>query len=69
MSPPTPGSKTAIPPKLGLIPPLTFIPLTAQAGLMRPLTEWALSSALTQCAAWRAAGRELVVSVNVPPVD
>jgi len=54
-------------PKLGLIPPLTFIPLAAQAGLMRPLTEWVLSSALTQCAAWRAAGRELVVSVNVSP--
>jgi diguanylate cyclase (GGDEF)-like protein len=52
-------------PRLGLIPPLEFLPLAEQAGLMRPLTRWVLERALAQCAAWRAAGRAIGVSVNV----
>ena len=54
-------------PTLGLIPPLKFLPLAEQAGLMSDLTRWVLSRALAQCAAWRAGGAASVVSVNISP--
>ena len=52
-------------PRLGLVPPLKFIPLAEDAGLMQALTTWVLGEALAQCAAWRSSGRMLAVSVNV----
>ena len=52
-------------PRLGLIPPLEFLPLAEEAGLMGPLTRLVLEQALAQCAAWRAAGGRLAMSVNV----
>lgn len=52
-------------PRLGLVPPLKFIPLAEDAGLMKELTTWVLSEALAQCALWRSSGRTLAVSVNV----
>ncbi len=56
-------------PKLGLVPPMKFIPLAEEAGLMWPLTTWVLNEALAQCAEWRTSGRELAVSVNVATGD
>jgi diguanylate cyclase (GGDEF)-like protein len=52
-------------PRLGYIPPLDFLPLAEEAGLMRELTTMVLDQALAQCARWRASGRDLSVSVNV----
>ncbi len=52
-------------PRLGYIPPLDFLPLAEEAGLMRELTTMVLEQALDQCNRWRAAGRRLSVSVNV----
>jgi len=52
-------------PRLGLVPPLKFIPLAEDAGLMQALTTWVLGEAMAQCAAWRSTGRILAVSVNV----
>ncbi len=52
-------------PVLGLVPPLKFLPLAEDAGLMGPLTALVLDRALEQCARWRADGRRIVVSVNV----
>ncbi len=52
-------------PTFGLIPPLKFLPLAEEAGLMLNLTRWVLSEALQQCAGWRAAGQPMTVSVNV----
>jgi diguanylate cyclase (GGDEF)-like protein len=52
-------------PRLGLVPPLKFLPVAEEAGLMGPLTEWVLEQALAQCAAWRGAGRRISVAVNV----
>ena len=52
-------------PQLGLVPPLQFLPLAEEAGLMRSVTELVLEQALAQCASWRHAGRELAVSVNI----
>ena len=51
--------------RLGLVPPLDFLPLAEEAGLMRPLTAWVLNTALQQCATWRSDGRSLAMSVNV----
>lgn len=56
-------------PKHGLIAPARFLPLAEEAGLMGRLTRWVLATALRQCAAWRAAGRQLRVSVNVSVGD
>jgi diguanylate cyclase (GGDEF)-like protein len=50
---------------LGLIPPLKFLPLAEEAGLMGALTRWVLGQALEQCASWRTTGRRMAVSVNV----
>jgi diguanylate cyclase (GGDEF)-like protein len=52
-------------PRLGVVPPLKFLPLAEQAGLMRDLTRWVLDQALAQCAAWRSAGEVIAVSVNI----
>ena len=52
-------------PRLGMIPPLDFIPLAEEAGLMHSLTAFVLGRAVEQCAAWRAAGEMVTVSVNV----
>ena len=52
-------------PKHGLVPPLKFIPLAEEAGLMGRLTGWVLDEALRQCAEWRSSGRDLTVAVNI----
>jgi diguanylate cyclase len=55
--------------KLGLVPPLKFLPLAEEAGLMWPLTTWVLNEAFTQVAEWRNTGRDLAVSINVATTD
>jgi len=50
---------------LGLIPPLKFLPLAEEAGMMGALTRSVLAQALDQCSRWRRAGRRMTVSVNV----
>jgi diguanylate cyclase (GGDEF)-like protein len=52
-------------PQLGCIGPDGFIPLAEQTGIIKPLTERVLETALEQCKRWRAAGLEVTVSVNV----
>jgi diguanylate cyclase (GGDEF)-like protein len=52
-------------PRLGYIPPLEFLPLAEEGGLMRPLTTLVIDQALTQCARWRAEGQNLAVAINV----
>jgi diguanylate cyclase (GGDEF)-like protein len=51
--------------RLGLVPPLQFLPLAEEAGLMPALTALVLEQALTQCSVWRGDGHDLAVSVNV----
>ena len=53
--------------QMGLIPPLKFIPLAEESGLMAPLTEWVIDTAMAQCSRWRRQGRPVTVSVNVSP--
>jgi diguanylate cyclase (GGDEF)-like protein len=52
-------------PQLGCIGPDGFIPLAEQTGVIKPLTEKVLEASLQQCRAWRRAGLEVTVSVNV----
>jgi diguanylate cyclase (GGDEF)-like protein len=55
-------------PKLGLIPPLEFIPQAEANGLILGIGEVVMAKACAQLAAWRAAGLPLVpVSINVSP--
>ena len=52
-------------PELGLLPPSDFLPIVEQTGLIGPLTRHVLEQAVAQCAAWRQAGKDLTVSVNL----
>lgn len=52
-------------PRLGYLPPIQFLPLVEDAGLMPALTRLVLDRALAQCATWRQSGEEVAVSVNV----
>lgn len=56
-------------PTIGPIPPVKFLPLAEEAGLMGSLTRLVIAQAVEQCAAWRAAGRNIRVSVNVSATD
>jgi diguanylate cyclase (GGDEF)-like protein len=53
-------------PQRGLIGPGEFLPALEQSGVIGALTEWVLTRALADCAAWTAAGEDWTVSVNVP---
>jgi len=52
-------------PSRGLLPPAQFLPVIEEHPLSEALGEWVIRTALAQAAAWRAAGLELPVSVNV----
>ena len=53
-------------PTLGLVPPIKFIPLAEETGLIVPMGEWALREACLQNKAWQEAGLPFInVSVNV----
>ncbi|HVH65125.1 MAG TPA: PAS domain S-box protein [Candidatus Acidoferrum sp.] len=52
-------------PGRGLVPPSDFIAFAEQTGLIQPLTQWVLLSALRQCASWQDPGKTLGVSVNI----
>ena len=49
----------------GLMQPDEFIPLAERTGLIKALTLWVLRKSLKQCAAWRQAGLNLSVAVNL----
>lgn len=52
-------------PRLGLLPPARFVALAERSGLMGPLTDAVLETAVRQVARWQAAGLGVGVSVNV----
>ncbi len=52
-------------PQRGLLPPGEFIALAEHTGLIKPLTEWVLDSALALSRDWARAGRALPIAVNL----
>ncbi len=54
-------------PRLGMVPPLKFVPVAEEAGLMPSLTALVLDDALSQHSDWRAAGHEIDLAINVSP--
>lgn len=51
-------------PEHGLIFPDQFIPFAESTGLIGPITEWVLRTAITQCKTWQTAGTELRIALN-----
>jgi len=49
----------------GTVMPLRIIPVAEQLGMITPITDWVLVTALRQCRQWTCNGNQLVVSVNV----
>ncbi len=52
-------------PTLGLVMPNEFIPLIEMTGLVRELTAWVLTRAVSQTAKWHAEGYKLKTCVNI----
>ena len=52
-------------PTRGLVPPEEFIQLAEQTRLIRPITRWVMDAALRQCRAWREAGFDIPVAINL----
>ena len=52
-------------PRFGNVPPDEFIPVAEHTGLMGPLTDFVLNSALRQCRSWADAGFDISVAVNL----
>jgi diguanylate cyclase (GGDEF)-like protein len=55
-------------PELGAVPPLTFIPLAEETGLIVPIGRWVLKTACEQNMQWKRDGLpELSMAVNLSP--
>ncbi|WPL17943.1 Cyclic di-GMP phosphodiesterase Gmr [Thiorhodovibrio winogradskyi] len=54
-------------PEQGLIPPLKFIPMLEDLGLIDRMGDWVLREALRQCASWQDTGLPLRVGINLSP--
>jgi diguanylate cyclase (GGDEF)-like protein/PAS domain S-box-containing protein len=52
-------------PEQGLLSPATFVPLAERTQLIQSLSLWILNTALAQCRAWRNAGMDIPVAVNL----
>ncbi len=57
-------------PERGLVPPLQFIDLAEQTGIIVPIGEWVLEEACRQAQAWREeGGTQVPVAVNVSGIQ
>lgn len=55
-------------PKLGFIPPLTFIPIAEEIGLISPIGEWVLNEACKQYKIWQDEGlSSFTLAINLSP--
>jgi len=57
-------------PKAGLVPPLQFIPILEETGLIHEVGRWAMRKAIEDYLRWRGAGLPAVrIAVNVSPLQ
>jgi diguanylate cyclase (GGDEF)-like protein/PAS domain S-box-containing protein len=57
-------------PTLGVVPPMKFIPIAENSGLIIPIGEWVLRTACTQAREWQKQGlHDFSVAVNVSAVQ
>jgi diguanylate cyclase (GGDEF)-like protein len=56
-------------PRHGFIQPDEFIGLAERTRMIKPLTQWVMKRAFEDCAAWRAQGLVLKISVNLSAQD
>jgi len=54
-------------PRYGLVPPVEFIALAEQSGLIGPLTRWILCKSLAHLGQWQNAGHTVGMAVNLSP--
>jgi diguanylate cyclase (GGDEF)-like protein len=52
-------------PQQGLVLPKRFISVAEQLGMIAPITDWVLDTALTQSKHWSSEGRPMPISINV----
>ncbi len=52
-------------PVQGFVPPDEFVPIAERTGLIGPMTDFVLRTALAQCRRWEEAGHQLSVAVNL----
>ncbi len=56
-------------PERGVISPDQFVPILEATGMITPVGEWVIETALQQLSVWRSDGFEGGVSINVSPVQ
>ena len=57
-------------PELGMVPPAEFIPVAEDSGLILPIGEWVLRSAVRQLKAWMDGGiAPMIIAVNLSAVQ
>ena len=59
------GARALAAPRRGLLAPDEFVPLAERTGAVADLTRWVVDRALAQHVAWRDAGLDLPVAVNL----
>jgi EAL domain-containing protein (putative c-di-GMP-specific phosphodiesterase class I) len=56
-------------PRLGNVPPDSFIALAEETGNIRRLTRWALGAGISQAQRWNGGARQMRISINVSARD
>jgi EAL domain-containing protein (putative c-di-GMP-specific phosphodiesterase class I) len=54
-------------PVVGLIPPVDFLPLAEEMGLINAIGDWVFEEACRQSVAWREEGIDLEIALNLSP--
>jgi len=52
-------------PEMGAISPMEFIPLAEDSGLIIPIGEWVMATALEQCKQWQDKGYRIKTAINL----
>lgn len=56
-------------PQLGMMPPMNFIPVAENCGLIVQIGQWVIEEACRQAAHWQNEGKEIIVAVNISAVQ